>query len=77
MARKNMAAVAGQNSEQLSNNFEVSKFFRVNLQLVKLQLALLGSYLHFFKKMYFRSSRHLHSKKASYLHLIMTVKLVV
>ena len=32
----NRTTVARQNSEQLSNNFEVSKFFRVNLQLFKL-----------------------------------------
>ena len=47
----NMAAVAGQNSEQLSNNFEVPEFFRVNLKLqepIKLQLPMRGSYLHFF-----------------------------
>ena len=59
----NMAALAKQNSEQLSNNFEVSKFFRVNLQLFKLQKLLRGSYIPLLNKLYFRSSHYLHSKK--------------
>ena len=43
-----MAVVAGQNSEQLSNNFEVGpKFFGLICNLLKLQLPLLGTYLHF------------------------------
>ena len=74
----NMAAVAGQNSEQLSNNFEVPKFFRVGLQLqepIKLQLPMRDHIFIFLKK--FISAVHIIfiSKQTSYLHL--TVKLGV
>ena len=44
------------------NPVEVPNFFRVNLQLLKLQLSLLRrSYLHL--NLYFHSSNHLHSKR--------------
>ena len=43
----------------VSNPVEVPKFFRVNLQLLKLQLPTGRTYLHL--NLYFRSSRHLHS----------------
>ena len=41
------------------NPVEVLKFFRVNLQLLKLQLPLQQSYLHLI--FYLHSSHHLHS----------------
>ena len=72
----NLAAVAGQNSEQLSNNFEVPKFFRVGLQLqLSCNCQCEDHIFIFFKK--FISAVHIIfiSKQTSYLHL--TVKLGV
>ena len=42
-----------------SSPVEVANFFRVNLQLLKLQLSLRRSYLHL--NLHFRSSHHLYS----------------
>ena len=51
----------------VSNPVEVPKFFRVNLQLLKLQLPTGRTYLHL--NLYFRSSRHLHSILRSLLSM--------
>ena len=51
----------------VSNPVEVPKFFRVNLQLLKLQLPTGRTYLHL--NLYFRSSRHPHSILRSLLSM--------